>query len=46
MIDNEWYNLYEKVIYRKLNTIRDPTFFKKVENFVNENIGKKYSCAP
>lgn len=46
MIDNEWYTLYDKLVYRKLEVKRDKDFLDKVQKFVNENIGKKYSCSP
>ncbi|CAD8164333.1 unnamed protein product [Paramecium octaurelia] len=42
----KWYSMYEKVVYRKLKTNRSIEFKVKLSDFVNENLGKKYSCTP
>lgn len=39
------YILY-RVVYRKLRTNRSAEFKVKFSDFVNENLGKKYSCTP
>ncbi|CAD8205583.1 unnamed protein product [Paramecium pentaurelia] len=46
MIDEKWFELYEKIMIRKLEIERDHTFLKTVQEFVNENMGKKYSLTP
>ena len=46
MIVNNWYSLYDKLVYRKLKIERNNEFLSKIQSFVNENLGKKYSCAP
>ena len=46
MMENKWYDLYERISYRKLDLKRDPEFLNSLEKFVKVNIGKKYSCAP
>lgn len=35
-----------RVVYRKLKTNRSIEFKVKLSDFVNENLGKKYSCTP
>lgn len=35
-----------RVVYRKLKTNRPAEFKVKLSDFVNENLGKKYSCTP
>ncbi|CAD8091157.1 unnamed protein product [Paramecium sonneborni] len=42
----EWYNLYEKIVYRRLQTNRSVTFKNKLSDFVHNNLGKRFSCAP
>ncbi|CAD8077210.1 unnamed protein product [Paramecium sonneborni] len=42
----KWYSMYEKVVYRKLQTNRSVDFKVKLSDFVKENLGKKYSCTP
>ncbi|CAD8077922.1 unnamed protein product [Paramecium sonneborni] len=42
----KWYSMYEKIVYRKLQTNRSFDFKVQLSDFVNENLGKKYSCTP
>lgn len=46
IIKNRWFELYEKIVVRRLEIDRDRDFLAKVQAFVNENMGKKYSCSP
>lgn len=46
MITERWFELYEKIMYRRLEIDRDNAFLRLVQEFVNENIGKKYSLTP
>ena len=49
----EWYKLYDKyqlillrVVLRRLSIDRNFDFKAKLSDFVNENVGKKYSITP
>lgn len=44
----EVYNLFNqfRVVYRRLKVNRTSDFKVKLSDFVNENLGKKYSCTP
>ena len=46
MMENKWYDLYERISYRKLDLKRDSEFSDNLEKLVKVNMGKKYSCAP
>lgn len=43
MLKYKWYNLYDKIVYRNLRIQRDKEFMSKLQEFVENNIGKKYS---
>ncbi|CAK76637.1 unnamed protein product (macronuclear) [Paramecium tetraurelia] len=42
----EWYKLYEKIVYRRLKANRSAAFKTKLLDFVTNNLGKEFSCAP
>ncbi|CAD8075791.1 unnamed protein product [Paramecium primaurelia] len=43
MIGKQWYELYNKVVYRQLEMQRTTDFLQKMEQFTRDNIGKAYS---
>ncbi|CAD8121449.1 unnamed protein product [Paramecium sonneborni] len=43
MIGKQWYELYNKVVYRQLDIKRTTDFLVKMESFTKENLGKAYS---
>jgi hypothetical protein len=45
-IENKWYKLYEKLVFRKLEFEKDNAFLSCLETFVRDNIGKKFACNP
>ncbi|CAD8098652.1 unnamed protein product [Paramecium sonneborni] len=42
----KWNYLYHKIIYRRLQVIRDENFKSRIHDFVTDNIGKQYSFNP
>ncbi|CAD8162375.1 unnamed protein product [Paramecium octaurelia] len=46
IIENRWFELYEKIMIRRLDIDRDHQFIRTVQEFVNENMGKKYQFQP
>ena len=46
MVTELWYPLYDKVMLRRLEVHRDEKFLNTMQEFVRENLGKQYSCAP
>jgi hypothetical protein len=46
MVTELWYPLYDKVMLRRLEVNRDDQFLKTMQQFVSQNLGKQYSCAP
>ncbi|CAD8157666.1 unnamed protein product [Paramecium octaurelia] len=43
MAGKQWYELYNKVVYRQLEIQRTTDFLLKMEQFTKENLGKAYS---
>ncbi|CAD8116172.1 unnamed protein product [Paramecium sonneborni] len=46
MIAERWFELFDKIVIRRLEIERDHKFLSTVQEFVTENIGKKYSLTP
>ncbi|CAD8094837.1 unnamed protein product [Paramecium primaurelia] len=46
LINNRWFQLYEKIIVRRLEIDRDFQFLRNFQEFVNENMGQKYQLTP
>ena len=45
MINKGWVEIYNKVVYRKLEVKRGTDFLVKLEGFVKENLGKAYKLS-
>lgn len=40
MVTEKWYQLYDKIAFRKLNVERNQAFLTKMQHFVNQNMAK------
>ena len=41
----KWFNLYSKVVYRKLHFQKGDDFVKNLENFVRQTVGKPFKLS-
>jgi hypothetical protein len=45
MVEKEWYKFFDKIVLRRLLVKRDALFLEKMNEFIENNLGKKFSCA-